>query len=300
MEKDKYSAYVTSIEEQCKDLTVETVHKLGEGWMSMVLKINEEWAFRFAKNQRASDDLDKEARILPSLSSCISAAVPRFKYYGRQKDGLAFAGYRLLPGEILMENSIHSFNEKERKEFIIHLSEFIKELRAFPVKQAKANGVPEQDLHSFYSRLQQEVEKDIFPLMNSSLQKYISSCFQDYLHHPRYAEYTPSPIHGDLSMDHLLIDPETFRITGVIDFGDLAISDPDFEYRYILEECGKSFLQSLLSIMGEQNIDDILKKVAFFVTFDHLQYILEGIRRKNNSWIQEGLEEIECEMNKEK
>ncbi|SDM69092.1 aminoglycoside 2''-phosphotransferase [Fictibacillus solisalsi] len=297
MKRHKYSAYVTSIEEQCKDLNVDSVQKLGKGWMSMVLKINEEWAFRFAKNKRASADLDKEARILPVLSTFVSAAIPQFKYYGKQKDGLVFAGYRLLPGEILKEDSIFSFSPENRKVFIIGLSQFIKELRAFPVEQAKAHGVPQLDLHCFYFGLWKEVRKHVFPLMEDGLQKYISSRFHDYLHHPVYTEYT-SLIHGDLSMDHILIDPETHRITGIIDFGDLAICDPDFEYRYILEDCGKLFLESLLNFMGDQNSEDRITKISYFVTFDHLQYILEGIRRKNSSWIQEGMEEIQREMNK--
>ncbi|MHB8926136.1 MAG: phosphotransferase [Bacillota bacterium] len=36
--------------------------------------------------------------------------------------------------------------------------------------------------------------------------------------------------HRDLSADHLLVDPQTLGLTGVIDFEDAAVGDPAFDF----------------------------------------------------------------------
>ena len=64
--------------------------------MSEVFEINYEWAFRFAKNQKGSRDLEKEIRFLPHLHATISFNIPEFKYVGKQDNHFEFAP-ALLP-----------------------------------------------------------------------------------------------------------------------------------------------------------------------------------------------------------
>ena len=70
--------------------------KLGEGWMSEVFEINHEWAFRFAKNQKGSRDLEKEIRLLPHLHAPHFFQHTEFKYIGKQENHFEFAP-ALLP-----------------------------------------------------------------------------------------------------------------------------------------------------------------------------------------------------------
>ena len=107
-----------------------------------------------------------------------------------------------------------------------------------------------------------------------------------------------SLIHGDLSPDHFLIDSKTKNLLGIIDFGDMAICDPDYEYLYIFEDCGKSFTCDLLRERGHEHINKCLEKISYFVTFDHLTYIIEGMDRGKDAWISEGMDEIISEMNR--
>ena len=75
-----------------------------------------------------------------------------------------------------------------------------------------------------------------------------------------YHAYAPKMIHGDLSPDHFLIDSETKDLTGIIDFGDIAICDPDYEYLYIFEDCGKSFTCDLLHARGHEEYEPVFRK----------------------------------------
>ena len=277
---------------------VSSATKLGEGWMSEVFEINEEWAFRFAKNQKCSQDLEKEIRFLPHLHTAISLNIPEFKFNGKQENGLNFVGYKMLPGVLLEEDSILTFSENEKQRLIVSLTKFMKEMQSISTNLARSKNVPIINLKAVFTELYEEVIEKVFPLIDKDTRQYLSMRFDAYLNNEDYHSYTPMLIHGDLSPDHFLIDSTTRNLTGIIDFGDMAICDPDYEYLYIFEDCGKSFTRDLLCVRGHAHIKKCLEKISFFVTFDHLKFIIEGIDRGKDAWIIEGLDEIKSEMNK--
>ena len=45
-------------------------------------------------------------------------------------------------------------------------------------------------------------------------------------------------------------------------------------------------------------MNQCLEKISYFVTFDHLKYIIEGMVRGRDAWIIEGIDEIKSEMNR--
>jgi aminoglycoside 2''-phosphotransferase len=297
MKKD-FALIKTIIEKNFPDFDVHSATKLGEGWMSEVFEINHEWAFRFAKNQKGSRDLEKEIRFLPHLHATISFNVPEFKYVGKQDNHLNFVGYKMLPGVLLEEDSILTLGENKKQRLMVSLAKFMTEMQSISTKLAQSKGVPVLNLQAVFSELYEEVIEKAFPLLDQDIRKYISIRFDTYLNHKDYQSYIPKLIHGDLSPDHFLIDSKTRNLTGIIDFGDMAICDPDYEYLYIYEDCGKSFTYDLLSIRGHNHINQCLEKISYFVTFDHLKYIIEGMDKGKDAWIIEGIDEIKSEMNR--
>jgi aminoglycoside 2''-phosphotransferase len=125
--------------------TIQSSHKLGEGVMSVAILINDEWVFRFPKNQEGANDLEKELKIMPHLAKCITLAIPRFEYVGKQENGLPFVGYRKLPGDILGEDALFFLPKGDQKQIARQLAQFIDELSAFPVEKARELGVPVHD-----------------------------------------------------------------------------------------------------------------------------------------------------------
>src|SRR5690606_32545940 len=53
-------------------------------------------------------------------------------------------------------------------------------------------------------------------------------------------------LHGELSPDHVLYDEAAGKVTGVIDFGDMAIGDPAWDLVYLYEDYGEDFLTRAL------------------------------------------------------
>jgi aminoglycoside 2''-phosphotransferase len=277
------------------ELALHTLEWLGEGNRSSAVIVNGEIIFRFPKSVQGADDLFKEIQLLPLLIKSISVCIPDFVYIGRQENGLPFVGYRKLPGELVGEEAVPSLSDEAHNKLAIHIAVFLDELSKFPVDIAAGAGVPVRKLETDYLVLFKQVEEHVFPILNESLEHYIINRFKAYLTNPDYTHYVPKLIHGDLSPDHFLVDQETGNLTGIIDFGDSVICDPDYDYVYVLEDCGERFTRLVMQHRGVADPEACLKKVSFFVTFDQLSYVLEGIRTGKEEWVKEGIELIEHE-----
>ena len=128
-------------------------------------------------------------------------------------------------------------------------------------------------LFSDYSQQFEEVEKKIYPDIDEEMKKYISSLYASFLENEAYFKYQPRLLHGDLSCDHLLFDPQKEQLTGIIDFGDLQIGDPDLDYIYIYEECGEAFTREVMTKRWESNIPSQLEKVRLLLLIESVNLL---------------------------
>lgn len=285
-----------TIESNFPQLSIEELKMLGEGWMSRVYLVNGEWIFRFPKTQEGALDLEKELRILPELMPRITLSIPEFKFIGQQGNGLAFVGYKILPGELLDEESFASLPDTAKENLAQQIAQFINEISSFPKREARLLNIPESNPYQDYSDVYAEIREELFPLIDGEVRQYITSRFESYLGNPNNFSYEPSLIHADLSPNHFLYHAEQQRLTGIIDFGDLEIGDPDYEYIYLLEDCGRSFTRRVMELRNVDNIKVKLEKVSFFVTADHMDTALEGLRRNDRDWVDQSIDALKTEI----
>ena len=110
--------------------------------------------------------------------------------------------------------------------------------------------------------------------------------FRKYLENADHFDYFPVLLHANLSLDHWMYDPNNREFSGGIDFGDLKIGDSDYEYIYLMEECGREFTERVMEISGPIGSVGI-EKVSFFLLADHVRYLLESIKRKDKAGVKE-------------
>jgi aminoglycoside phosphotransferase (APT) family kinase protein len=60
--------------------------------------------------------------------------------------------------------------------------------------------------------------------------------------------------HNDLGGEHLLVDPTTFAISGIIDWSDAAIADPAAELGRLLRDLGPAHLDAVLDGLGASDV----------------------------------------------
>lgn len=281
------SMFREAIRSQFPDLRIETIRWFGEGRMSTAVLANGQLVFLFPKHQESANDMMKQIDILPRLSRWITAAVPQFEYVGTFNT-MPFVGYRKLPGIILGEDELLHLPLDKQSLLAKELAEFLNQLHAFPVGQAKESCVPAKDLYKEYMEMYEKVSQRIFPLMEANLQQHVMMQFEHFFRNAR-SGYIPTLIHADLSPDHYVVDPIDHHLTGIIDFGDIQISDPDYEYTYILQDCGERFTRLVMEFRGQDQIEERLGKVSFFVMADYLLTALDGVDSGNQEWIDEGI-----------
>lgn len=266
---------------------------LGEGWMSRALLVNDTHVFRFAKLPEASADLLKEAALLPAIAERVELEIPRFELVGRQRSGLVFVAYPVVGGEALEEQQWPELPAGGAT-VARQLATFMNALNEVPITLAEKAGLTPHD-HRVDAEQQRRALESFLPELPTTVQRYVSRRFAEFLATDSYFQRPARLIHADLSPDHLLFDAARERLRGVIDFGDLRLADPDYEYVYVLEDLGADFTARVMAERGERDVPALLRKVSYWVTFDHVHSILAGLERREDSFVAEGVAALSAE-----
>jgi aminoglycoside phosphotransferase (APT) family kinase protein len=64
---------------------------------------------------------------------------------------------------------------------------------------------------------------------------------------PPASGWAPIFSHNDLGIEHVLVDPGTWTVTGVIDWSDAAIVDPAVDFGLLYRDLGPAAAQAALA-----------------------------------------------------
>lgn len=241
---------------------VETVAFEGEGDFCRAFTVNGEWLFRFAYNEEGSRALQREIALLPKLAPTLSLPIPNIQHSGRQSENsFLFVGYPKIQGVPLTSDLLQTLKPDEQERCASDLALFLRGLHSYSVTEARALGVPESDYP--FARTEEGISQgsaaEIYKregerLVNHPhLDKYLDGqivgvlptyagiLVKSLLNEPELGAMPPALVHGDLSSEHVLFDPETRRITGVIDFSDAIINSPLLDFTYLWGAYGPDF-----------------------------------------------------------
>ena len=237
-----------AIEAAFPALVVEGCRSLGEGWDSAAWLVNEALLFRFPKRLAVARALEWEIALLPALAPTLPVAIPRFTYlaeHGAPTDSaLPFVGYPLLPGVFLdaLPGALH-----ETSPLLPQLADFLRALHHFPRERAVAAGLPAVDWSAWVAHW----ERFATWLMIGEASRFTPAtrsrlvAFHDgLLAELRRAECPIALLHHDLALEHLLVTPDGRRLTGVIDWGDIALGDPALDFAGIAGACSVATLDA--------------------------------------------------------
>lgn len=261
------------LEANVPDLHVASLTALGEGWMSRAFLVNGRYVFRFPKRQDGADDLLKEIALLPELAQQISLRIPRFDYIGKQPNGFPFVGYEIISGTLLDEASFVELSDTIKDRIATQLVEFMDQMQSFPLDRAAVLGVKRADMIAGYTEDRASIRR-YYSSLPPELTDYIEQRYAEFLNEASYHHHPPKLVHADLALDHMVFDEDRQELSGIIDFGDTEIADPDYEYVYLLKEMGASFTKLVMSKRREQKIEEKVKKVGYLVTFNLVDDIL--------------------------
>lgn len=269
------------------DFEFENIKKLGEGMDSVAFLVNKNYIFRFPKNNDVRQNLAKEIEALPILQTKLEIQIPNFEYVGKNN---SFVGYPKIEGEFLTKELFDSFTETEQDKIQKSLADFLQTVHNQKVEEFIKCGVEIQDLRAEYKSDFENINKFVFPLISAKDAEFISKQFRQYLETEDNFSFQPVLLHNDLSPDHILIDPKTKKLIGIIDFGDIGIGDADYDLMYFLDDYGEEFVRSFLISYPHPNHEKLFKKLYFFGLVDILQLISHYVENEENEEIDELIE----------
>jgi aminoglycoside 2''-phosphotransferase len=226
------------------DLLLEEFVPLGEGDFCLAFGGSGQ-VVRVAKHADAAAALAREACILGRVASQLPVPVPRPTFHS-PTSGPAFSVHDEVDGAVLSPAAWRGLSPAGQDRVAGDLARFLRTLHRIPVRIGHRCNLPVLDAAALARQAAQPAARLLHPVLDPVTRQRLDRALASAT--PAHHATTPplALIHGDIAPGHLLFDPAAASLTGIIDFGDLALADPARDFIYIYEDFGTGLLAAVL------------------------------------------------------
>jgi aminoglycoside phosphotransferase (APT) family kinase protein len=227
------------LDDQFPTLSAREVRLVGSGWDNDVYLVDGTWAFRFPRRAEVVPWVQREKVVMAAVSEKLGPLVPHFQWLGEPSHRFPypFVGYRWLAGvgADQTERTDRSGLARDLGEAFSRLHEI--DIGLLPPSPA---GWEDEPWSNHGSELA-AVAHDVRPLLSDALRHEAE---------PYLAGSLPPPprrgpqrfVHNDVCPDHVLVDPGTGRLAGLIDCADAMAGDPVLDFVGLIGIGDRSFV----------------------------------------------------------
>jgi aminoglycoside phosphotransferase (APT) family kinase protein len=221
---------------------------LGSGWLYDVFLTADDWAFRFPRWQRSAELFQSEARAHQFIAQILPTQirVPRVELLAGPTPNFPYpiAGHRFIPGIAAdaVERELLPVLAREIAMFLIAL-------HSTPVPLAGAAGIHEMDMNDPGRR--EWLEHGIAVAAElKGLDSAVDHALAWLSTRPSIPQLGGplQLIHGGLEPQHLLVDPATGFLVGVIDWTDTMLGDAARDFVFLVTWRGWRFAEEVLHL----------------------------------------------------
>lgn len=287
------------------DLAVSSIQPLSEaldghaeGWDNRLYVVNKKLIFRFPLCAASERSLEVEARVLPELRKALSIPVPQLDWVSRRCEAFncICVGYPIIKGELLTCRLFRQvYTEELSQKLAWQLAGFLSELHGFPTERARKLGVPCVRDVDVWSSFYAEIESTVFPLLSEEERKWTQELFEDFLNDDGNFQFDPVLIHGDLSPDHILYDVDREAVSGIVDFGDMRVGDPAYDFQ-LQEEYGVPFMKDVVARYAGRIDDRFFRRLKFYEARVSFHAIIFGLEHGRPELKDDGLKGLRKKM----
>lgn len=203
---------------------------------NVVFEINQDWIFRFSRENRDVKQLQIEKIFLPEFEKASPLPVPHIEYKGTD-----FIGYKKLEGIPFTSEVCESLSEKQRNAVWESIGNFLSQLHAMNFKHENLVEYPLGD-DDFWNHLWKPVASQLSKETQEKAFTYFTKHFEEANANP----IQETICHGDFHPNHILFNEKSKSITGIIDFGRICINDPAVDFNLIERFLGGNAVKSVL------------------------------------------------------
>jgi aminoglycoside phosphotransferase (APT) family kinase protein len=228
----------TAVAARMPEYRINSVAALGEGLDNVVYEVNGELIVRLSK-QPDPTRLDREARLLAAVATVAPLPVPEPAFTVAELGCLA---YFKLPGTPLLALPRERFPAHDTA-IATTLGEFLTALRAIPADRiadlVDTDDPPLVEWRRDAAAVYQAVASQVPVAHRRAIEAFLVAL-------PPDDGYSPVFSHNDLGIEHVLVDPATWTVTGIIDWSDAAIVDPAYDFGLLYRDLGPAALRAAL------------------------------------------------------
>jgi aminoglycoside 2''-phosphotransferase len=221
---------------------LDALGKFAEGWDNTIWEAGG-FLFRIPKRKAADAQARKETALLRFLvRQGLPVPQPEYLHWGDEGFRHMVFGYRTLPGIPLSGLAVDQWPESIHRS----LGALLSSLHTLDTVEAVRAGLLVYTTGRWrarYQRLLTQVQKKVLPVLGPAA-PLLEGCFSDYFGNQRNFTFRPVVIHGDLAMEHVIVQGEPVTsvrdesvtgiqdesVTGIVDFADACVGDPALDF----------------------------------------------------------------------
>jgi GrpB-like predicted nucleotidyltransferase (UPF0157 family)/aminoglycoside phosphotransferase (APT) family kinase protein len=267
---------------------------LGHGDLCLAFKLGQQ-VIRVARHLEAAAALRREACVLSEIAAMLPLPIPRLTYRA-PRDGPPFTVHDEIVGAILTRDAWENMPAAARKKAVADLASFLRALHALPIETGLKCGLTHLDATGLARRLRAATAHTIRRLLDRETQRQLDETLERWSLPSPHDGPRPVLLHCDIAPGHLLYDPRTGHLTGVIDFGDIAIGESARDFIYVYEDYGPTILMEVLSHYAGQDAPAMLSAIRKWYLLEAIAWTVERYEAQHHADVNDGLAEITREL----
>ena len=154
--------------------------------------------------------------------------MPRFEFVSSDP-GLPFVGYRKIEG-VSLSRCYEGADGGRRLSVARMLGRFLSELHSPKVYQDYTERWPSsftpESQRKYWESYHRRLQEAVYPKLTRAQRGWVEDLFTGFLEDDGNFRFAPRVAHFDFDATNVLVDPSSFRVTGVIDFEEARVWDP--------------------------------------------------------------------------
>lgn len=276
------------------EIEVHSAEVMSTGIFYDVVLVNDSLVFRFPRQTEDAARLEREHLLLTTLWEDLPLRIPNPVLHHPEGEEFPFMEYIHLAGEPL-DGYLAAANNHSRQ-LAAQLADFMLALHAAPID---ALALPIQNVNRKKNspQLHKAIQMMVYPHLSDAAQHRISAQFAEFCDSPRMEDTQLAIRHGELTPNNILVDPQHFDITGIIDFSSAGLDDPAFDLGHIvfwgIQAFGEPFVDTFLRRYAAD--DELRERVNFYSTLVACTTALSELEGNDGANLQAALAYLEQE-----
>ncbi len=265
------------------DYQVDSVVQVGSGLDNLAYEVNGELIVRFS-TAPDSVRLNREARLLTAVADVSPLRVPVPVFTATEHGCLA---YFKLPGVPLLDVP-PSQRAGHGPSIAAMLGDLLTALHAGPVD--RWTDLADIDDHALAERRREAAQA--YLTVAGQIPARHRRAVQSFLDAPPpHDRYAPVFSHNDLGIEHVLVDPVEWTVTGIIDWSDSAIVDPARDFGLIYRDLGPAALQVALRHYrySTNDVEALTERAVFYARCSVFEDLVYGTETGRDSYVDKSL-----------